>query len=103
MLESSFVLGVPSAGFAPPDDGGTMMTPILNLRDLYEHNAIEHDASIVRHDEYFEPLSQFDSTLFENLIEHHNNSSTTNNDDSGNNTSNNHTYTKSNYQFQWYY
>lgn len=48
----------------------TTATPgeTFNLFDLYEHNVVEHDASLVRQDEYFEPFAQFSQTLFDDLV-----------------------------------
>lgn len=40
---------------------------IFNLFDLYPHNVGEHDASLVRHDEFFGEFAQFDEQLFEEL------------------------------------
>lgn len=40
----------------------------FNLTDLYAHNVVEHDASLVREDEYFEPFAQFSQELFDEMV-----------------------------------
>lgn len=61
IAEFSIAQGIPSK---PANDG----TPTINLFDLYQHNVIEHDASMVRRDEYFEPVAQFNPDLFQRLV-----------------------------------
>lgn len=41
----------------------------LTLSDLYPHNIVEHDGSLTRLDEYFEPFAQFNSNLLTKLLE----------------------------------
>jgi hypothetical protein len=55
-------LGVPVAGTG--DDG----LPTINLFDLFAHNTIEHDSSLVRQDSFFELHAQFNETIFQQMI-----------------------------------
>lgn len=41
---------------------------IFNLTDLYAHNVVEHDASLVRYDHFFEPFAQFSQELFDEMV-----------------------------------
>lgn len=41
----------------------------FDLADLYAHDSIEHDASLVREDFFFDPLAQFNESLFEQMVQ----------------------------------
>lgn len=41
----------------------------MDLFDVYKHNALEHDASLVRRDGSFKPIVQFNEELFEEMVD----------------------------------
>lgn len=50
----------------PPSQNETIA---FDLDELYQHNATEHDASLVRRDEYFDgPLAPFNNDLYQRLV-----------------------------------